>query len=122
MEIQVGEYVRTDEGIIDKVIKIEEAGSGTRFFGERLEDTIIITNRDILSERRIDATDIVKHSKNIIDLIEEGDYVNGEKIDKILQVSHKHNSIIINNEEELLEQDIKLIATHQQFKQVEYEV
>lgn len=69
-----------------------------------------------------EAKDIYKHSQYIIDLLEEGDYVNGVKIEKILQVSHKHNSIIINDEEELLEQDIKTIVTHQQFKQVEYEV
>ena len=117
MEIKVGDYVRTEWGIrqVKKITIEPEVDIGIAIM---LEVTALWTSESEYFE----AKDIYKHSKNIIDLIEEGDYVNGEKVDKILQVSHKHNSIIINNEEELLEQDIKSIVTHQSFKQVEYEV
>lgn len=127
MEIEVGEFVRTNNGIIDEVIKIEKAGSGTRFFGERLEDTIIITNRDILSERRIDLKDIVKHSKNIIDLIDLDDYVNGKRVTDYYFVGTQ-KVLVLDNEKVTYEENenfvpnlaIKSIITKEQFKSVEY--
>lgn len=70
MEIKVGEYVRTKNGLIGKVNKIEIAGSGVRFGGEFLTDTIIQFNDGKVYERRVKDKNIVKHSKNIIDLIE----------------------------------------------------
>lgn len=69
-EIEVGEYVRTRNGKIRKV-----------------KDTVAqyyITDRlNILDNNQFEKEDIVKHSKNIIDLIEAGDYVNGNKVYKI---------------------------------------
>lgn len=68
--IEVGEYVRTRNGKIRKV-----------------KDTVAqyyITDRlNILDNNQFVKEDIVKHSKNIIDLIEVGDYVNGNKVYKI---------------------------------------
>ena len=52
-EIKVGEYARTKGGCIFKV---------TEYW---------------LNECKADRANILKHSPNIIDLIEEGDYVNG---------------------------------------------
>lgn len=40
-KICINEYVRTKNGLIGKVNKIELAGSGVRFGGEYLSDTII---------------------------------------------------------------------------------
>lgn len=61
-EIEVGEYVRTRNGKIRKV-----------------KDTVAqyyITDRlNILDNNQFEKEDIVKHSKNIIDLIEETDIV-----------------------------------------------
>ena len=66
-EIEVGEYVRTKEGEIHKVIKIIEddgdwdyycCGNNVGYF----------------------AMDIANHSKHLIDLIEVGDFVNGYKV------------------------------------------
>jgi hypothetical protein len=59
-EIKVGEYVRSWNGSIGKVTRIEEG----RFLYDNKELICFIAS-------------VVKHSKNIIDLIEEGDYVNG---------------------------------------------
>lgn len=74
-EIKVEEYVRTKNGIVDKVVEIINAGSGLRFLGEYLDNTIIVTEGDILSRRRFNLEHIVKHSKNIKDLVQAGDVI-----------------------------------------------
>lgn len=77
MEIEVGDFVRTKQGKIAKLIEVSKNNyywfdnwiykeSGIPHQGFRIEDT--------------ERIGIVKHSKNIIDLIEVGDYVNGERI------------------------------------------
>lgn len=82
---------------------------------------------------------ITKHSKNIIDLIEVGDYVNGYKVlDKQDSIYENSKRILIyRNQKERYERwiyiqeydgkihtqdDIKSIVTKEQFKAVEYEV
>ncbi len=75
MEIKVEELVRTKNGLIGKVNKIELAGSGVRFGGEYLSDTIIQFNDGKVYERRVRDKDIVKHSFNLIDLIEVRRYI-----------------------------------------------
>lgn len=70
MDIKVEEYVRTKNGLIGKVNKIELAGSGVRFGGEFLTDEIIQFNDGKVYERRVKDKDIVAHSKDLIDLIE----------------------------------------------------
>ena len=70
MEIKVEELVRKKNGLIGKVNKIELAGSGVRFGGEYLSDTIIQFNDGKVYERRVEEKDIIKHSFNLIDLIE----------------------------------------------------
>lgn len=54
MEIEIGDYVRTKKG------KIFQYGKGRAYLGKD--------------------NAIVNHSKNIIDLIEVGDYVNGKEV------------------------------------------
>ena len=78
--IEVGEYVRTNNGLLGRVNKIELKGSGIRYAGEFITDTIIQFNDGKVYERRVRNKDIVKHSKNIIDLLQEEDYVNGYKV------------------------------------------
>ena len=74
-EIEVGEHIRTKSGLIGKVNKIELKGSGTRFAGEFITDTIIQFNDGKVYERRVKDKDIVKHSFDITDLIEVGDVI-----------------------------------------------
>ena len=123
-KIEVGEYVRTKKGFIDKVLEI------------KTEYTRMNGNYDIvfrLSDKKnywFSTKDIVKHSKNIIDLIEEGDYVNGYEV--ITVYSYDENG---NDKDELgicevdddyayytyLEDiDIKSIVTKEQFDSVKY--
>lgn len=127
MEIKIGEYVRTKNGIIDEIVNIEYAGSGIRYCGERLENTIIILKGDILSEFRINRNDIVKHSKNIVDLIEVGDYVNGYRIDNIIEgvLVNRANGIDRSGVLTPVAQynnDIKTILTKEQYTQNCYKV
>ena len=125
-EIKVGEYCRTKKGRIGKVLLKQEANSGCRFCGERLEDTIIELNT--YDNLRIDTNSIYKHSFNIIDLIEEGDYVNGHLVHSILIDSiHSDNDFKgVQVESDYLlyhtieEKDIKTIVTKEQFNSIKY--
>ena len=67
MEIEVGEYVRTKEGEIHKVIKIIEDDGDWDYY---------------CCENNVGyfAMDIANHSKHLIDLIEVGDFVNGYRV------------------------------------------
>lgn len=114
MQIEVGQYVRTIDGEIGTVKVI-------------IKGMIFINNNQYYSK-------IKKHSKNIIDLIEVGDYVNEHKVNNIiddeyevlgdndwitkkglhLECGDEEGRIIIENK------DIKSIVTKEQFKSVEY--
>lgn len=115
MEIKVGEYVRTNNGLLGKVNKIELKGSGVRFGGEFLTDTIIQFNDGKVYERRVKDKDIIKHSKDLVDLIEVGDIVNNGYIYEIgnTEDGHKwvHNLIGLL----LFGEDIETILTHEQY-------
>lgn len=115
--MEIGEYVRTEDGYIEK-IKIIVCND---YPIEELRNKIVLTDNSIIEKE-----DIVKHSKKLIDLIEEGDYVN-----KNLEVFRGR---VASGTEKLLVRnyiihgmalecvDIKSIVTKEQFKLVEYEV
>ena len=100
--IEVGEYVRANNGLLGRVNKIELKGSGVRYAGEFITDTIIQFNDGKVYERRVRDKDIVNHSKNIIDLIEVGDIV-------FMEDFPGYDFIYINDKEmlEALKQDVK---------------
>ena len=98
MEIEVGEYIRTKNGKIDKVI------NNNCYMPQYIE-----CEKSLLYKE-----DIVKHSKNIIDLIEVGDFVNRERIlditgDYIHTNETDHNRFY-------LEKHIKTILTKEQYQ------
>lgn len=66
MDIRVGEYVRTKYGEIGIITK-----TYPRLMWRKRKNPSLV-----------EYSSIIKHSKNIIDLIEEGDYVNGQEIVK----------------------------------------
>ena len=123
MEIKVGEYVRTKNGLIGKVNKIELAGSGVRFGGEYLSDTIIQFNDGKVYERRVKEKDIIKHSFNLIDLIEVGDIV-------FIQDVLNNDYVYIYDDEMLkavredIEEGLQIteVLTHEQYKANCYKV
>ena len=124
-KIEVGEYIRTKTGNITKVCKIKD----TVVWTDEFMDIHCRYNEGVLEK-----TDILKHSKNIIDLIEEGDYVNGEEITYINEDRFIKGQINLWTDMELrdvfgdyerlkyTDKDIKTIVTKEQFKETEYRV
>lgn len=94
--IEVNEYVRTKDGIIDKAI-IEYNGKCNN---SNCSEKHISCKYNYYNEK-----DIVKHSKQLIDLIEVGDYVNGELI------TDKWDTRISSIRSNFSEEDIKTILT-----------
>ena len=104
MEIEVEEYVRTKNGKIDKII------NNNCYMPQYIE-----CEKSLLYKE-----DIVNHNKNIIDLIEAGDIVNGERIleitgDYIYTNETYHNKFYLNKH-------IKTILTKEQYEQNCYKV
>ena len=131
MKIKVGEYIRTKSGFITKLI--EKTDTGYYFF----DKPIFGDCEDYIADYYWDSfckNDILAHSKNIIDLIEVGDYVNGQKVLKTncnleyIDDDSETGVYEINNGLELqtgwiyFGYEIKSIVTKKQFKNMEYEV
>lgn len=125
MELEIGMYVRTkndkavDNGIIGKIKYINERefkGKSRKYYSvwTNNEDWFEILENDAIFER-------VKASHNIIDLIEVGDYVNGDRVTLIaydktaLYCENENSKIIYLNE-------IKSVLTKEQFESMEYKV
>ena len=105
MNLEIGEYVRTEIGTIGKVVRINEI-----YF-------TIENNRgeiDVLYEGN------QRHSKNIIDLIEVGDYVNGKEIHEIDENRKRLYSYEKDDYNIILNRDIQRVVTKQQFSNIEY--
>ena len=90
MKIEIGDYVRTKDGVIDKLI-IDYKGTCNN----------PNCNCKHLScvHNYYDEDDILKVSHNIIDLIKIGDYVNGFKVTGLdYQYTTKVHKLSCNNE------------------------
>ena len=119
--IDVGEYIRTKNGLIFKARKIETSKIDIYW----VNDEIYLLKEDIKS-----------HSKNIIDLIEIGDFVNGFKIYNMEYITYNNHidlvftifktpidftspyKVIVTWQEK----DIKSILTHEMYEQNCYKV
>lgn len=109
--IEVNEYVRTKNGVIDKVDAL---------YG-MIENTVHLEN-----QKWFDIKDITKHSKQLIDLIEVGDIVNGMKVLDIHKPRDLWEPIEIRVDSRyqnfILAEDIKTILTKEQFETNCYKV
>lgn len=115
MEIKVGEHVRNKEG---KIIKATWVGAA------------IVTN-DLYTMSKLSG-EITKHSSNIIDLIELGDFVNKQEVVNVegfdKNGDDKEALGIIDTDGDyaygvfLEDIPIKTIVTHEQMEQMEYKV
>ena len=115
--MKVGDYVRTKDGVIAKITDI-------------IEDISIDCDRDVFDLNYLAMMEIpycvkdeyiIKSSPNIIDLIEVGDYVNGNRVlvvenREIFFGSGFGIMMILKNEE------IKSIVTKEQFERCEYKI
>ena len=75
MKLEVGDYVRTKKGIAKILGRVNEPDN--YYFKMLITDKYLEIHDDT---EYIHDLDIIKSSKNIIDLIEEGDYVNGQLV------------------------------------------
>ena len=120
MKIEVNDYVRTEFGNIGKFYRPASESSDVYYIYINKDGNKISSRYD----------SIVKHSNNIIDLIECGDYVNGMKVCKINEPSlaNDYKRIVYCNESEGLYEgiftndEIKSIVTKQQMEAIQYVV
>ena len=108
MKIEIGQFVRTDNGLIGKIIG---------FKGDMIEtdNKRLITYKSSHSECKI--------KEKLIDLIEVEDYVNGSKVQEIRKnyIEIEEYSGLNNDEPCILKsEDIKSIVTKEQFEQMVY--
>ena len=112
LELRENMYVRTKDGEIHKIKSInDEYIEYENSFGIPYE----------LKEY------IVKASYNIIDILEVGDYVNGERIINVIPEDICGNEILDNQhiftkDGEIFENEIKSIITKEQMEQMAYKV
>lgn len=118
-EVEVGEYVRTkNQGIkrIDTIFKNKTVNKYGYEIGSEWDGKLY---------SYIKTTDILKHSKNIIDLIEVGDFVNGYRVIEFKKSNIRDSGIQIlvyrNHQyeqwETIFENEIKNILTKEQYNQ-----
>ena len=114
-KIEKGMYIRTKYG---KIGEIEG------YISDLIYDYILTKDKELVVKK-----DITKASYNIIDLIEEGDYVNGVKVTFKAITKHENklyttpDNLNSSNVEFILDNsDIKSIVTKEQFKNMEYKI
>ena len=109
-KIEVGEYVRTNNKGIRRIDRIDNNKIVNKY--------LYFTGIEDFEGKEygiIKATEIVKHSKQLIDLIEFGDIVNGIKV--IYKGLDKNNNVASfdNGHDEVKLKDIKTILTKEQY-------
>ena len=112
MKLEIGMYVRDIKGRIDKIIGFKGA---------------FIEFEKYLMGGYIDENDFVKASYNIIDILEKGDYVNGDKIEYIDDCKGAMREFYYdyenpNDDVGHWQEEIKTIITHEQMEQMAYKV
>ena len=116
LELKENMYVRTKDGIIAKVDYID---NDTIFLDKDLYrthgDSIDFLEKDNLER-------IAKASYDIIDILEEGDYVNGKKIYSLGLTIGILNTINFEDGTFTIAEDIKSVITHEQMEQMAYKV
>ena len=117
-EIEIGEYVRTKDGhiakYVEKIARDEDVTDGMLF------DNFIYEKHNNMRYDFLKKI-IVKHSKQLIDLIEAGDIVNGKiihKIDKGLNYCY----LYYDNCKTFVDYQIKTILTKEQYENDCYKV
>ena len=131
-EMEIGDYVRTKYGI-SKIVP-----DGNVVLNNNGNKTIYVDRNGIPKKNELAyyvwSKDIINTSKNIIDLIEENDYINGLRVEKnkygdlyigyvycggeIGRTQESYATFIKDMETE----DIESIVTKEQFKNMEYRI
>lgn len=120
-EIKEGEYVRTKTEGIGKIIHIN-----THFADENYKK-VLLGNNKAVGFTSINDIKKLKHSPNIIDLIEEGDYVNGKRVIYVASIENKYDEeelcVFVEETQDCIEaRDIKTILTKEQYEEHCYKI
>jgi len=108
MKLEIGMYVRTDYCIYKIFRKTGEMCS--------------LTFYDVGVKNKISNEQIIKASHNIIDLIEVGDYVNGEKVIYKDEKSVSTKSDYKQGGYMMFVDEVKTIVTKERFNSMKFEV
>ena len=117
--MKIGDYVRfkdkRENTYIRKIIDLTHPWA------------FLVVDENTINSNKVSEKNIIKSSPNIIDLIEVGDYVNGEKITGIGKDRNDEKIIYYEipsdyGEDDFKNEDIKSIVTKEQFESMEYEV
>lgn len=132
-DIKVGELVRTKKGYIEKIKTVNHYGIVIKHNNDN-DDFSEDINYYAESGLEINKMDIKKHSFNLIDLIEVGDYVNGKRVSAL---KGEVNLSDVNDEDDFCytdfsdeygewygigEDEVQSILTHEQFEANAYKV
>ena len=119
--MEVGEYVRLKNGKIIKFTRFGTYRTHVRKVNGYYEYGTFENKAIYSGHYHYKYDDIVKHSKNIIDLIEVGDYVNGSEVEEISK-----DTIWLKDMRDIDKKDakkeIKSIVTKEQFTNMEYKI
>lgn len=121
MKLEVGQFVRfKDKRGNEYIRKIVEIPEDNRYASLYLD-------KDANYSKGLSIKNVIKASYNIIDILEVGDYVNGERIINIIPIDICGNEILDNQhiftkDGEIFENEIKSIITKEQFEQMSYEI
>ncbi len=113
--IEVNEYVRTKNKGIRKIDRIDN--------NKTINKYLYFTGKEDFDGKEygiIKTTDIVKHSKQLIDLIEVGDYVNGHRVVNEIWGEDNNNLYLeieggFNKAQYIGEKDIQTILTKESY-------
>ena len=134
--MKVEDYVRTKNGLIFKIVGGNQDNWDLDIsFGtlETFEENWLELFRYNDNGSFFNNKNIIKSSPNIIDLIQEGDYVNGQRVNYINN-DREHFNISFGDEDFnlkskfnsdiywLSQEDIKSIVTKEQFSEMEYKL
>lgn len=121
MKLEVGQFVRfKDKRDIEYIRKITSVNDT---YPDRLYAGIYI-DKEANNSNGVSLKNIIETSFNIIDLIEEGDYVNGLAVARISEdtATGKKYFNLYGYISGFEEKDIEFVVTKEQFKQMSYRV
>ena len=114
--MKIGDYIRTDDGLIGKIV------SEPYEYKDSIGHDIDFGDSNIYNEYEMYQS-IIKSSPNIIDLIQVGDYVNGYLvIEKDINNELRYIDLKDRNMKYVKYLDIKSILTKEKFSCMEYKI
>lgn len=114
MDIEIGDYVRTSDGI-KRIIKIN-IGKEATYYGTYILDTKYKGSNSIARKN------ILNHNKDIIELVEVGDFVNGKYVFDVFEENGQKFIKVDCMRGYYYQNEIKTILTKEQYEQYAYKV